>query len=1180
MSSPAKHVPASATQTETTPLRFVTAASLFDGHDAAINIMRRIIQAQGAEVIHLGHNRPVEDVVRAALQEDADAIALSSYQGGHVEYFKYMVDMLRERGAGHVRVFGGGGGTITPEEIRELEAYGVERIYHPNDGMHMGLVHMIEDVVQRAGDAAAKRAGSESGVLPKVDIDDEISIGHMLSAIEEGKLGDSELEHQRKQWKLAGKHTPVLGLTGTGGAGKSSVVDELLLRFLHAFPQMRIAVLAVDPTRRRSGGALLGDRIRMNALRSKRVYMRSMATRRQHAATSVVLHDCIDFLKSQPYDLVIVETAGIGQSDSEIVDLVDFPVYVMTSDYGAASQLEKIDMIDFAELIVLNKFDKRGAEDALRDVRKQWKRNRTAFKVADEDVPVYPTIASQFNDPGVTWMFANLCRLLRDKLHLPAEKWTPQVDTTLKEPRATVLIPGSRVRYLAEIAEQGRGINASVAHQAEAASKAQHYYESLKELGDTRLPKPLELYHGEDLHPQDGEATDRTLLLLRQRYNAALKELSHESIHLLRDWPKLRESVTKDVNEYKVRDKLIRVENYRESLSHQKIPKVAPPKTDSWGDQLMFLGKENLPGHYPYTGGVYPYRRSGEDPTRMFAGEGTPERTNRRFHYLSQGGAATRLSTAFDSVTLYGEDPAPRPDIYGKIGNSGVNIATLDDMKKLYSGFDLSAPSTSVSMTINGPAPMILAMFMNTAIDQNVEKYLREDDARWAAAEKKIAKLYEGRQRPQYHGELPTGNDGLGLGLLGVSGDELVDAETYARIKKDTLTRVRGTVQADILKEDQAQNTCIFSTEFALRMMGDIQQYFVDHQVRNFYSVSISGYHIAEAGANPISQLAFTLSNGFTIVEYYLARGMKVDDFAPNLSFFFSNGMDPEYTVIGRVARRIWARAMRERYGASARSQMMKYHIQTSGRSLHAQEIQFNDIRTTLQAMYALFDNCNSLHTNAYDEAITTPTEESVRRAVAIQMIINKELGLNFNENPWQGSYVVEELTDLVEEAVYKEFEAISERGGVLGAMDTMYQRGKIQEESLYYEHKKHDGSLPLIGVNTFLPKDHGGEIATEIELIRSTEEEKGQQIANVRTFQKARNALAPAGETSHAHGTDSTDAPVQQVHDNHGLAYLQKTARDRKNVFAALMEAVKTHSLGQISHALYEVGGEYRRNM
>src|SRR5690242_6861556 len=1103
------------------PLRFVTAASLFDGHDAAINIMRRLIQAQGAEVIHLGHNRSVEDVVRAALQEDADAIALSSYQGGHVEYFKYMVDMLKEKGASHIRVFGGGGGTITPEEIRELEAYGVERIYHPNDGMKLGLVEMIEDVIRRAQQGRESRLTQrEAASHATPDVDDEISIGHVLTSLEGGSYTDAELDRLRKQWKLAGKHTPVLGLTGTGGAGKSSVVDELLLRFLHAFPDMRIAVLAVDPTRRRSGGALLGDRIRMNSLRSHRVYMRSMTTRRQHAATNTVLHDCIDFLKSQPYDLVIVETAGIGQSDSEIVDLVDFPAYVMTSDYGAASQLEKIDMIDFAELIVLNKFDKRGAEDALRDVRKQWKRNRTAFTVKDEDVPAYPTIASQFNDPGITWMFANLCRLMREKLSLPADKWTPNLDTTLKEPRATVLIPGPRVRYLAEIAEQGRAINKSIETQAEYASKAQHYYEALKELGDDKLPRPLELYRNADLQAE----ADRSLLTLRQRYNAALKELSHEAIHQLREWPALYASVTADINEYKVRDKVIRVDNYRESLSHQKIRKVSPPKSKDWGELLTFLGKENLPGHYPYTGGVYPYCRSGEDPTRMFAGEGTPERTNRRFHYLSQGGAATRLSTAFDSVTLYGEDPAPRPDIYGKIGNSGVNIATLDDMKKLYSGFDLSAPTSSVSMTINGPAPIILAMFMNTAVDQNVEKYLKADSARWAEAEKKIAKLFEGRERPRYSGELPKGNDGLGLGLLGVCGDELVDAETYARIKADTLTKVRGTVQADILKEDQAQNTCIFSTEFALRMMGDIQQYFVDHKVRNFYSVSISGYHIAEAGANPISQLAFTLSNGFTIVEYYLARGMKIDDFAPNLSFFFSNGMDPEYTVIGRVARRIWARAMRERYGASPRSQMLKYHIQTSGRSLHAQEIQFNDIRTTLQALYALFDNCNSLHTNAYDEAITTPTEESVRRAVAIQLIINRELGLNFNENPWQGSFVVEQLTDLVEEAVYKEFEAISERGGVLGAMDTMYQRGKIQEESLYYEHKKHDGSLPLIGVNTYLPKEDAGEVATKIELIRSTEEEKGQQIANVQAYQQARNKFAPSGETSHAHATDSAD--------------------------------------------------------
>ncbi|MBL0163271.1 MAG: methylmalonyl-CoA mutase family protein [Xanthomonadales bacterium] len=1252
MNIPAQRVAESETSPERAPLRFVTAASLFDGHDAAINIMRRIIQAQGAEVIHLGHNRSVEDVVRAALQEDADAIAMSSYQGGHVEYFKYMIDMLKERGASHIRVFGGGGGTITPEEIRELEDYGVERIYHPNDGMKLGLVEMIEDVVERAARARESRTGNrESQKLANVDINDEISIGRVLSALENGDFSETELVKLRKQWSAASGHspfptphsrqtTPVLGLTGTGGAGKSSVVDELLLRFLHAFPEMRIAVLAVDPTRRRSGGALLGDRIRMNSLRSHRVYMRSMATRRQHASTNIVLHDCIDFLKSQPYDLVIIETAGIGQSDSQIVDLVDFPAYVMTSDYGAASQLEKIDMIDFAELIVLNKFDKRGAEDALRDVRKQWKRNRTAFNVKDEDVPAYPTIASQFNDPGITWMFVNLCRLMREKLHLgngagtpvgaasaamlssqdstgiaaeatPTKfaksgiNWRPNLDTTLKSPRATVLIPGARVRYLAEIAEQGRSINKGIETQAEFASKAQHYYESLKELGDDKLPKPLDLYPSSDTSqatalagarsgasvsasktiahegaPTEHSQVDRSMLLLRQRYNAAIGELSKEAIKQLRNWPALFKSVTTEFNEYKVRDKVIRVENYRDSMSHQKIPKVSPPKSKDWGELLTFLGKENLPGHYPYTGGVYPYRRSGEDPTRMFAGEGTPERTNRRFHYLSQGGAATRLSTAFDSVTLYGEDPAPRPDIFGKIGNSGVNIATLDDMKKLYSGFDLSAPTTSVSMTINGPAPMILAMFMNTAIDQNVEKYLREDDARWAAAQKKIDKLYAGRERPRYLGELPKGNEGLGLALLGVCGDDLIDAETYARIKTETLTKVRGTVQADIFKEDQAQNTCIFSTEFALRMMGDIQQYFVDNGVRNFYSVSISGYHIAEAGANPISQLAFTLSNGFTIVEYYLARGMSVDDFAPNLSFFFSNGMDPEYTVIGRVARRIWARAMRERYGASSRSQMMKYHIQTSGRSLHAQEIQFNDIRTTLQAMYALFDNCNSLHTNAYDEAITTPTEESVRRAVAIQMIINKELGLNFNENPWQGSYIVDTLTDLVEEAVYKEFEAISERGGVLGAMDTMYQRGKIQEESMYYEHKKHDGSLPLIGVNTFLPKEHAGEIATEIELIRSTPEEKGAQIANVLSYQKSRNALAPSGETSHAHATTSDEDEAIEIHSGHGLGYLQNTARERKNVFEALMEAVKTHSLGQISHALYDVGGEYRRNM
>ena len=1137
-----------APQSDAPPLRFVTAASLFDGHDAAINVMRRMIQARGAEVVHLGHNRSVEDIVRAALQEDADAIALSSYQGGHNEFFAYMVDMLAERGAGHIRVFGGGGGTITPEEIAALQAKGVERIYHPNDGAKLGLNGMIADLVERA-DKARQPATAPEGERAE----DEAGLGRMLSALEDEVMGDERLASLRKQWQLAGRGTPVLGLTGTGGAGKSSVVDELLLRFLQHFPDKKIAVLAVDPTRRRSGGALLGDRIRMNSLSSPRVFMRSLATRRQHLATSAVLRDCIACLKAQDFDLVIVETAGIGQSDSEIVDLVDFPLYVMTSDFGAASQLEKIDMLDFAELIVLNKFDRRGADDALRDVRKQVKRNRLAFDTPDAELPVYPTIASQFNDPGLTWMFVNLCRLLREKLELPEAEWTPQADTTVKEPRATVLIPPARNRYLAEIAEGGRRINRHIETQHEAANRLQALYEALGEIEDPARPAPLDPYPAEALTDEG----DRSRTLLRQRYNATLDALDPDAISTLREWEATVQGVTAEQFRYTVREREISGDNYTQSLSHQPIPKVAAPAYEAWGERLRFALKENLPGGYPYTAGIYPYRRSGEDPIRMFAGEGTPERTNRRFHYLSLGQPATRLSTAFDSVTLYGEDPAERPDIYGKVGNSGVSIATLDDMKKLYSGFDLCAPTTSVSMTINGPAPIILAMFMNTAIDQQVEKHLREDEARWQAAQQKIAAMYGDAARPQYAGELPEGNDGLGLGLLGVSGADVVDAETYARIAADTVKVVRGTVQADILKEDQAQNTCIFSTEFALRMMGDIQQSFVERGVRNFYSVSISGYHIAEAGANPISQLAFTLANGFTIVEYYLARGMDIDAFAPNLSFFFSNGMDPEYAVIGRVARRIWARAMRERYGASARSQMLKYHIQTSGRSLHAQEIQFNDIRTTLQALYALFDNCNSLHTNAFDEAITTPTEDSVRRAVAIQLIINRELGLNQIENPWQGSFAIDYLTDLVEEAVYKEFESLSERGGVLGAMDTMYQRGKIQDESLYYETKKYDGSLPLIGVNTFLAPDAGGEITTTIELIRSSEDEKRQQIDNVRAFQQARNPQAPEA-----------------------LKQLQQTAQARENSFEALLEAVRHYSLGQISHALYEVGGAYRRNM
>jgi methylmalonyl-CoA mutase len=930
------------------------------------------------------------------------------------------------------------------------------------------------------------------------------------------------------------------------------VTDELLNRFLTFFPDMKIAVLAVDPTRRRTGGALLGDRIRMNSLRSDRIFMRSMATRRQHLATSEMLGDHIAYLKSLGFNLIIVETAGIGQSDSEIVDLVDFSAYVMTSEYGAASQLEKIDMLDFADLIVLNKYDKRGAEDALRDIRKQWKRNHTAFDTADEDIPVYPTIASQFNDPGVSWMFAQLCQKVAEKLGLDAKHWTPDIDTSNRESRSAAAIPGSRIRYLAEIAEQGRAINTRADSQSEMASRLQHLYEALQLIEDPELPDLFAGYSATALTNGD----DRSLAVLRQRYQETLSDLSPESVRLLREWPDRKAGVQSEQYCYTVRGREITGNNYRESLSHQKIPKIAAPDYKDWGELLKFLSRENLPGAYPYTGGVYPYRRLGEDPTRMFAGEGTPERTNRRFHYLSKGQASARLSTAFDSVTLYGEDPHERPDIFGKVGNSGVSIASIDDMKKLYSGFDLCAPTTSVSMTINGPAPMILAFFMNSAIDQQVEKYLRET-SQWDTAQKKIDKYFEGCERPRYEGDLPAGNDGLGLALLGISGDKLVDAETYARIRKETLAAVRGTVQADILKEDQAQNTCIFSTEFAMKMMGDVQQFFIDNQVRNYYSISISGYHIAEAGANPISQLAFTLSNGFTIVEYYLARGMSIDDFAPNLSFFFSNGMDPEYTVIGRVARRIWARAMRERYGASSRSQMLKYHVQTSGRSLHAQEISFNDIRTTLQALYALFDNCNSLHTNAFDEAITTPTEQSVRRAVAIQMIISRELGLNFCENPWQGSFIIKELTDLVEEAVYVEFERISDRGGVLGAMDTMYQRSKIQDESLYYESKKHDGSLPLIGVNTFLPNEGQEDEIHELELIRSTDSQKQDQIKYVRSFQKT-------------HADESARA----------LAELQSVARDRGNVFAALMETVKTSSLGQISEALYHVGGEYRRNM
>ncbi|CAN5235567.1 methylmalonyl-CoA mutase family protein [soil metagenome] len=1145
MSRPAEHIEDQASPDTGAPLRFVTAASLFDGHDAAINIIRRLLQSHGAEVVHLGHNRSVSDLVRAALQEDADGIACSSYQGGHNEYFRYMVDMLREHDAEHIRVVVGGGGTIAPDEIEELEAYGVEKIYTPRDGMRLGLDGMIEDVFRRVR-AARKPPFEPRAVTPA----DQQQLARTISMLEETVDDTSRLARLRDTWKATDNRPPVIGITGTGGSGKSSLTDEVLNRFLRHFPNAHVAVVAVDPTRRRTGGALLGDRIRINSLASERIFMRSIATRRQHLATSAVLVDTIRFLKYAGFDLIVVETAGIGQSDTEIVDLVDLSVYVMTSDYGAPSQLEKIDMLDFADLIALNKFEKRGAEDALRDVRKQWKRNRRKFDAGDDEIPVYPTVASQFNDPGVNHFFKALCDALEERRF---DRWTIDEEVMAATHARQAIVPPARSRYLAEIAEDARSAAERNEQRIEQARLAFSLYTVLGEIEDPQRPAPLESYD-DDALAEDG---DTGLARLRGRYNEALKALGDGARAQLAAWPERVEQVTAEHYAYTVRGREITGDNYSESLSRLRIPKIVPPRFADWGETLRFLLEENLPGAFPYTAGVYPYRREQEDPTRMFAGEGTPERTNRRFHYLALGHAATRLSTAFDSATLYGEDPDPRPDIYGRIGNSGVSIATLDDMKKLYSGFDLCAPGTSVSMTINGPAPIILAMFMNTAIDQHVERYLREN-SRWEEAQKKIETLRGDHPQPEYRGDLPEDHDGLGLGLLGVSGDELVDAETYARLSAEALGKVRGTVQADILKEDQAQNTCIFSTEFALRMMGDVQAYFIDRNVRNFYSVSISGYHIAEAGANPISQLAFTLANGFTIVEYYLSRGMDIDSFAPNLSFFFSNGMDPEYAVIGRVARRIWARAMRDRYEAGPRSQMLKYHIQTSGRSLHAQEIQFNDTRTTLQALYALFDNCNSLHTNAYDEAITTPTEESVRRAVAIQLIINQELGLNKNQNPLQGSFVIGLLTDMVEDAVYREFERISERGGVLGAMETMYQRGRIQDESLYYEARKHDGSLPIVGVNTYLagPREEAGAVAPP-ELIRSTEAEKQSQVEATQTF-LARN-----------------EARIEPA-----LEALQKVASTDGNTFAELMKTVKSCSLGRITHALYEVGGQYRRNM
>ena len=1116
-------------------VRIVTAASLFDGHDAAINIMRRIMQASGAEIIHLGHNRSVQDIVDTAIQEDVQGIAITSYQGGHTEFFKYMYDLLRERGAEHIKLFGGGGGTILPDEIQELHEYGITRIYSPDDGRELGLQGMINDVLEKCDFPVGQRLNGE---LKQYKDQDKYALARMISAAE-------NYPEENKQWldelrrEIATKTIPVLGITGTGGAGKSSLVDELVRRFLMDFADKTIAVVSVDPSKRKTGGALLGDRIRMNSVNHPRVFMRSLATRQSNLALSKHVQAAVDILKSANYDLIILETSGIGQSDTEIIDHSDVSLYVMTPEYGAATQLEKIDMLDFADLIALNKFDKRGALDALRDVRKQYQRNQQKFDQSVEDMPVFGTIASQFNDPGMNTLY----RAVMDKLveRTGAKHLQTQFATSKEMSEKIFIIPPNRTRYLSEIAENNRFYDRWVDKQVDIARRLFGLRQSLDAIAAQK-----------DLPNQEV-----TLTSLRKTYDDLELELDGYCKRILETWHDKKEQYSADEFVYKVRNKEIRVPTFTRSLSHTRIPRVMLPRFKDWGEILRWVLQENVPGEFPYSAGVFPFKRQGEDPTRMFAGEGGPERTNRRFHYLSHGMPAKRLSTAFDSVTLYGEDPDHRPDIYGKIGNSGVSVCCLDDAKKLYSGFDLCDPKTSVSMTINGPAATITAFFMNAAIDQQCEKYLKEHGLQEQVETKKKA-LYDDRglPRPQYHGELPEGNNGLGLLLLGLTGDQVLEESIYRDLKAKALSAVRGTVQADILKEDQAQNTCIFSTEFSLKLMGDVQQYFIDHKVRNFYSVSISGYHIAEAGANPITQLAFTLANGFTFVEYYLSRGMDINDFAPNLSFFFSNGVDPEYAVIGRVARRIWAKALKYKYGANERAQKLKYHIQTSGRSLHAQEIAFNDIRTTLQALYAIYDNCNSLHTNAYDEAITTPTEESVRRAVAIQMIINHELGLAKNENPLQGSFIIEELTDLVEEAVLMEFDRLTERGGVLGAMETMYQRGKIQEESLYYETLKHNGDLPVIGVNTYLNKAGSPTIVPE-EVIRATPEEKEQQI---QTLQKLKEAYAQNGDTN--------------------LKRLQQAAINNQNLFVELMEATKTCSLGQITHAMYDVGGQYRRNM
>ncbi|MDO9554831.1 methylmalonyl-CoA mutase family protein [Rhodonellum sp.] len=1113
-------------------IRLVTAASLFDGHDAAINIMRRIIQSTGCEVIHLGHNRSVQEIVDCAIQEDVQAIAITSYQGGHVEFFKYMHDLLKERGAERIKIFGGGGGTILPEEIRELHEYGITRIYAPDDGRSMGLQGMINDLVEQSDFPV----GQDLPESLELNSNDKQAIAKIISAAENFPEQSKEMLHSIRE-KAAKSKTPVLGITGTGGSGKSSLVDELVRRFLIDFKGKNIAIISVDPSKRKTGGALLGDRIRMNAIHHPNVYMRSLATRQSNLALSKYVQDAVDIVKAADFDLIILETSGIGQSDTEIIEHSDMSLYVMTPEYGAATQLEKIDMLDFADIIALNKFDKRGAQDALRDVKKQYKRNHNLWDIADEALPVFGTIASQFNDPGMNNLYKAIIHELVAKTGVDLQT---SFEVSLEMSEKIYIIPPARTRYLSEISESNRGYKKWVETQKEVAQKLFSIKKSMEAIENTSVADK-----------------DRLIKELAEVYAEVELELDPKNKKWLEEWPAKAKKYSEEYYTFKVRDKEIKIASYYTSLSGSHIPKVSLPKYEAWGDLLKWGLTENVPGEFPFTAGVFPFKREGEDPTRMFAGEGGPERTNKRFHYVSKGMPAKRLSTAFDSVTLYGEDPDYRPDIYGKIGNSGVNICCLDDAKKLYSGFNLSDPMTSVSMTINGPAATMTAFFMNAAIDQQCEVYIKANGLE-EEVNAKIKSIYRQKETPipRYNGTIPEGNDGLGLMLLGVTGDEVLPKEVYEEIKTSTLMKVRGTVQADILKEDQAQNTCIFSTEFSLRLMGDVQQYFIDQKIRNFYSVSISGYHIAEAGANPITQLALTLSNGFTYVEYYVSRGMDINKFAPNLSFFFSNGIDPEYSVIGRVARKIWAKAMKMKYGADERSQMLKYHIQTSGRSLHAQEIDFNDIRTTLQALYAIYDNCNSLHTNAYDEAITTPTEASVRRAMAIQLIINKELGLAKNENPLQGAFIIDDLTELVEEAVYTEFDRITERGGVLGAMETMYQRGKIQEESLYYETLKHTGEYPIIGVNTFLSAD-GSPTVTPGEVIRATNEEKETQIETLKKL--------------HKKNEDKAEPHMEK---------LRVAAVQNQNIFEKLMEASKYCSLGQITQALYEVGGQYRRNM